>query len=111
MVEKLLRQFGRELTLVGQAGETGVRGLLQPVTGSHQRLAQAHRGVLGRENPVEYLYIGPAEPEPRASDTVRAGDREFEVRTAEPIYGAGAPVYCWALCVEKGGQDTWEMNV
>lgn len=110
MVEKLLRQFGRELAVQGTAEAQKVFGLLQPLTGSHQRLAKAQRGVLGLENPGQYLYIGPVEPEPRPGDQIRAGEKAYMVRTSELIYGAGGPVYCWAMCVEKGGGDDWAMN-
>lgn len=110
MVEKLLRQFGRELSVQGQTEEMQVFGLLQPLTGSHQRLAQAHRGVLGLENPAQYLYIGPVEPEPKPGERILAGKKAYIVRTSELIYGAGGPVYCWAMCVEKGGGDDWAMN-
>ena len=110
MVEKLLRCYGTELVVHTQDGDVTVRALLQPVTGKLERLAKLHREPLGRENAGQYLYIGPVEPEVAAMDRISAAGKQYHVRAVEYIYGFGGPVYCWAMCVEKGGADQWGMN-
>ncbi len=107
MVEKLLWQYGEQMVLHNLGGEQIVRALLQPVTGKTERLAKLYRQVLGRENPTQYLYIGPVSPAPEAQGSISAGGREYRVRLVEQIQGAGETVYCWAMCVEKGGADQW----
>lgn len=111
MVEKLLRCYGTELVVQTALGDETVWALLQPVTGKTERLAKLHRDVLGRENAGQYLYIGPVEPEPAVMGVIRAAGKQYRVRTVEQIYGFGEPVYCWAMCVEKGGADQWGTSV
>lgn len=110
MVEKLLRQYGVEMVLHNQDGDESVRALLQPVTGKNEHLAKLHRQVLGRENPMQYLYIGPVAPAPEVQGRIAVGEKEYRVRLVEQIHGAGESVYCWAMCVEKGGADQWGMK-
>lgn len=110
MVEKLLRQYGVDITLHLDAGDEAVRGLLQPVTGKVERLALSHPGILGNENARRYVYIGPLEPSPREQELLSAEGKQYRVRTVEQITGPGGPVYTWGMCVEKGGEDNWGMN-
>jgi len=106
MVEKLLEQYGMVVTVAGQR----VRALFQPVTGKLERLAEARPGPLGRESRERYVYIGPVEPELREEMELSAGEKRCTVRSVHQIFGDNGPVYCWALCVEKGREDTWSMN-
>lgn len=104
MVEKLLRQYGVEMTL---DGETPVFGFLQPVIGKTEQLAAAHPGPLGLENAKRYVYIGPLEPQPVENGQISLNGSVYLVRTVQEIQGANGPVYVWGMCVEKGGDDQW----
>ena len=53
------------------------------------------------------MYIGPLEPEAAAGDTVWVEDKAYLVRRSEIVRDGSGPLYCWALCLEKGGEDTW----
>lgn len=98
MVEKLLRQHGMEILL----GDRQVRGLFQPVAGKLDRLAKLEPGPLGLQERQRYVYIGPLEPEPREDMVLTAQGKGYLVRSAHRINGPGGPLYCWAMCVEKG---------
>ena len=98
MVEKLLRQHGMEILL----GDRQVRGLFQPVAGKLDRLAKLEPGPLGLKERQRYVYIGPLEPEPREDMVLTAQGKGYLVRSAHRINGPGGPLYCWAMCVEKG---------
>lgn len=106
MVEKLLKQYGTELTV--QGGQ--VRALFQPVTGKLERLAAPEVGPLGAATKNRYIYIGPVEPELREDMEVTAGEKHCVVRSVHLIAGDNGPVYCWALCVEKGRENGWNSN-
>lgn len=106
MVEKLLTQHGMDVRI----GELTVRALFQPVTGRLERLAERMPGVLGTERRSRYVYIGPVEPELREDMTLAVAGREYLIRTAQWIPGNDGPAYTWAMCVEKGREDTWGMS-
>lgn len=110
MVEKMMVCHGRDLVLTRGEEQFSLRGFLQPVTGKVERLALAQMGPLGQESRERFIYIGPAEPEACAGDRVLAGDREYHIRSAQVIWGNEGPVYCWAMCVEKGSEDSWGSN-
>lgn len=106
MVEKLLKQYGVEIAVQGQT----VRALFQPVTGKLERLAEPEVGPLGTESRNRYIYIGPVEPELREDMSLSVGEKQCLVRAVHRICGDNGPVYCWALCVEKGQEDRWSIN-
>ena len=106
MVEKLLRQHGMEI----RVNDRPVRALFQPVTGKLERLAERVPGLLGVESAKRYIYIGPVEPQIREDQELRVEDRGYLVRSAQQINGNDGPVYTWAMCVEKGREDSWGMS-
>lgn len=101
---------GRELILIRGEEQCSLRGFFQPVTGKVERLALAQMGPLGQESRERFIYIGPVEPEAMEGDLVAAGDGEYHVCSAQVIWGDNGPVYCWAMCVEKGCEDSWGLN-
>lgn len=101
---------GRDLILTRGEERFSLRGFLQPVTGKVERLAMTQMGPLGLESRERFVYIGPVEPEARQGDQIVAGDRGYHVRSAQVIRGDNGPVYCWAMCVEKGSEDSWGSN-
>lgn len=103
MVEKLLNQHGMEV----QLGERTVRALFQPVTGRLERLAIQEPGPLGLQSRQRYVYIGPLEPQLREDDVLTVAGKGYIVRSVQQVMGSGGPVYTWAMCVEKGREDTW----
>ena len=98
MVEKLLRQHGMEI----RVADRSVRALFQPVTGKLERLALLDPGPAGLQSRSRYVYIGPAEPEIREDMVISVAGGDYTVRSARKIFGSGGPLYCWAMCVEKG---------
>lgn len=106
MVEKLLAQYGTPVVVDGRPA----RGLFQPVTGKLERLAVPVAGPLGYEDRERYIYIGPLEPEVRVDMELTVAEKCYMVRSAHQIYGDNGPVYCWALCVEKGREQTWDTS-
>lgn len=99
MVEKLLKQYGMEIQAAGQS----VRALFQPVTGKLERLALQDPGPAGLEPRGRYVYIGPLEPELREDMVLTVAGKDYTVRAVRQITGNDGPVYCWAMCVERGG--------
>lgn len=110
MVEKMMNSHGRDMVVERGGAEVKVRGFFQPVTGKAERLALQEMGALGMESRERFIYIGPAEPEVEKGDLVTVAGKAYHARSAACIWGDGQPVYCWAMCVEKGGEDLWGSN-
>lgn len=107
MMDKILRWYGTEITLVCGSEMHTVTGFFQPSTAKSWQNMDKTVSPLGQTPRGQYTYIGPAVPEPREGDTLRAGGREYILRRLERVLDQNGPVYCWGLCVPKGEEDTW----
>lgn len=110
MVEKMMNCYGQDIVVVQGDERKSVRGFFQSATGKVERLAMPEMGALGRESRERFIYIGPVEPEIEQGNLVEVEGRSYHVRSATCIWGDGQPVYCWAMCVEMGGEDLWGLS-
>ena len=110
MLDKILKGYGREITLCRAGEEIAVYGFFQPDTGRTDRLSVVQAGHLGREDRMRYSYYGPAEYPVEDGDELVADGKSYLVRSGQVQYAGETPVYCWGLCVEKGGEDLWGLN-
>ena len=106
MIGKLLEQYGTRVELQEQS----VRALFQPMTGRLERLAVREPEPLGCASGKRFVYIGPVEPMPREDGELTVAGKAYLVRTVYLVPGNDGPAYCWAMCVEKGREDTWGTN-
>ncbi len=104
IIEKILSCYGMTALLPGFSRE--VRAFLQPV-GLGSRAADREITPLGLVPEGQYTYIGPAEPAVQVGDAVEFGGKVYLFRRVEQFQDQNGPVYCWGLCVEKGGANTW----
>ena len=107
MVAKILNTYGAAVQLNHEGTEYEIRAFFQPVRSKSWQYLEGNYSPLGEVPRGQYVYIGPVEPRATAGDTVTVGDKSYWLRRSELIHDANGPVYCWGLCVEKGGEDTW----
>lgn len=107
MVSKILQTYGAEVLLTRGEVQTALRAFFQPVRSKSWQYLEGNYAPLGEIPRGQYVYIGPAEPAAAAGDTLRVGGRDYWLRRTELIRDQNGPVYCWGLCVEKGGEDNW----
>ena len=106
-INSLLRQYGTEVGLIRDGVERKERCFFQPVN------TVSWQSILGDVSPLgligggQYTYVGSADVDVQPGDILTLGARSYLVRRAEPYYYGDQPVYIWARCVEKGGEDTW----
>ena len=55
----------------------------------------------------QYLYIGPADIPVAVDDEVTVADTDYIVRRSEVYQTHEGPIYRWALCCLKGGEEQW----
>ena len=87
--------------------EYEIRAFFQPVRSKSWAYLDGEYSPLGEIPRGQYVYIGPVEPAAEAGDSLTVGNKGYWLRRTELIYDANGPVYCWGMCVEKGGEDTW----
>ena len=107
MVEKILNTYGAAVTLLHSGTEYEIRAFFQPVRSKSWSYLSGEYSPLGEVPRGQYVYIGPVEPRAEVGDTVAVGEKRYWLRRSELIQDANGPVYCWGMCVEKGGEDTW----
>ena len=107
MIGKILNAYGTAVTLCRGEREYEIRAFFQPVRSKSWAYLDGEYSPLGEIPRGQYVYIGPVEPAAEAGDSLTVGHKGYWLRRTELIYDANGPVYCWGMCVEKGGEDTW----
>lgn len=107
MVGKILESYGSALTLEHGETEYEIRAFFQPVRSKSWQYLEGNYSPLGEIPRGQYVYIGPVEPQAEAGDTLTVEEKKYWLRRSELISDRNGPVYCWGLCVEKGGEDNW----
>ena len=107
MVGKILETYGIAVTLQRGDRAFAIRAFFQPVRSKSWQYLEGNYSPLGEIPRGQYVYIGPADPKAEAGDTLIVEKQAYWLRRTELVRDAGGPVYCWGICVEKGGEDTW----
>lgn len=107
MINKILNQYGSSLTLTKEGTDHRIRAFFQPVRSKSWQYLEGNYSPLGELPRGQYVYIGPLEPFAEPGDTLTVEGKQYWLRRSEQILGPEGPVYCWGLCVEKGGEDKW----
>jgi len=104
MMAKMLGHYGTEMILHRGDEAIVVRGFLQDTKSLSQSNLHRSYSALGEELRGMYRYIGPAEPMAQEGDTLQWAGRTFEIRRIEPVMQEDHILYCWGLCIERGGE-------
>ena len=105
MIGKILNTYG--VSIKRTAEDVTYRGFFQPVRSKSWQYLEGNYSPLGEIPRGQYVYIGPVEPLAEAGDTLVIDDKAYWLRRTELVRDSEGPVYCWGLCVEKGGEDHW----
>ena len=107
MIEKVMAQYGTDMTIVSGEEEKAVRGFFRAVNSKSWQSMESEATLLGEISRGQYAYVGPVAVSVLEGDTLRLGERTYLFRRVEPYYYGSQAVYTWGLCVEKGVNDTW----
>ena len=102
-----MEKYGMPVQLSRGTSICQVWAFFQSVRSKSWDLSESEYSPLGEIPRGRHIYIGPLEPEAAAGDTVWVADKAYLVRRSEIIRDGKGPVYCWGLCLEKGGVDDW----
>ena len=105
MIEKILHSYGTVVTLNHGTEAHSFRAFFQPVRSKSWQYLEGNYSPLGEIPRGQYVYIGPVAPAATAGDTLTVGGKSYWLRRTELIRDREGAVYCWGMCVEKGGED------
>ena len=111
MISKILRYYGVPAVLEHEGERVELRIFFQPSMSKSWDSMDPIVGPLGQLPGGQYHYIGPAEQEISQGDQVSVGENDYMLRRVETYLDHNGPIYRWALCVRKGGEDTWGVLV
>lgn len=107
MIDRILAQYGSEMTVTHGKDAQTVRAFLQPVTEKSWSELRKTVQQLGQIPAERYVYIGPAEAAVSDGDAVCLGERTFLVCRSEQLNVHGQALYVWALLRQKEAADAW----
>lgn len=106
-VGRVLGKYGTQVRLCRGEESWDVKAFFQPVRSKSWDYSDSDYSPLGEIPRGRYVYLGPLEPMAAAGDTVWVDGKAYLMRRSELVRDGSGPVYCWGLCLEKGGEDTW----
>ena len=106
-VKQILQDYGTDMILSGAGTEKTIRAFFRAVNSKSWQSMESEATLLGEITRGQYAYIGPADGGVREGDTLVLGQKQYLVRRVEHYYYGNQAIYQWALCVEKGVNDTW----
>lgn len=109
-MDGILRRYGTAATLRTGAGERSVHVFFHSVNSSSWQNMERVFAPLGEVPRGQYICVLPADAAAAPEDTLVVSGREYLLRKVERMDLFTGPMYCWALCVEKGGEDSWACN-
>lgn len=109
-IDKILKRYGLQLQLKQGQREESFRGFLQPSRSKSLQNLQMEFSPLGQIPDGMYVLLAPAYVNAERGDTVELKDKSYELRRVEKVMYGDKTLYIWALCREKGGEDTWAMR-
>lgn len=109
-IDKILKKYGTGMKIKRGQQEESFRGFLQPSRSKSIQNLQKDFSPLGQIPNGMYVLLAPTCVDAKCGDTVLSGERSYELRRVERIMHGDKALYIWALCKEKGGEDTWAMR-
>lgn len=106
-IGKILSEYGSAVTLQHDGISISFRAFFQPVRSKSWQYLEGNYSPLGEIPRGQYVYLGPVSPEAKAGDALTVDGKHYWLRRTELVRDKDGPLYCWGLCVEKGGEDTW----
>lgn len=107
MITRVLKQYGVPAVLEHGEEKVLLRIFFQPSMSKSWDSMNPIVTPLGQLPGGQYLYIGPADQPISQADQVSVGGQDYIMRRVETYLDSEGPVYRWALCVRKGGEDKW----
>lgn len=107
MMEKILRCYGQQVTLLHNDLQYTFRAFFQPARSKTWQNMHLELSPLGITPRGQFTYIGPVEPAADRGDILLVLNKRYRIQRCETIQDQNGPVYHWGLCMEEGDEDQW----
>ncbi len=108
LIDRLLKRYGCDLTLVVSYNETySFRGLLQHFDSHTWANMQKEYSLLGDIPRGRYVLLVPMEPELEVGSILMQGEKRLILRRIETVRLGDKALYRWGLCAERTKEATW----
>ena len=107
LMDSVLNRYGIAAKIQNAAGEQTVNVFFHSINSTSWQNMERAFFPLGEVPRGQYICVLPADAQLAPEDTLLVDDRAYLVRKVERMRLFTGPMYHWALCVEKGCEDTW----
>ena len=109
-MDGVLSRYGMPATLQTAEGEQKLKVFFYSINSNSWQNMQRQFAPLGEVPRGQYICVLPADAMAEPEDTLIVADRAYLLRRIEDMAMFTGAVYRWALCVEKGSEDTWGLT-
>lgn len=109
-MDGVLARYGTPATLQTAEGEQQIKVFFYSINSNSWQNMQRQFEPLGEVPRGQYICVLPADAVAEAEDTLIVAQRAYLLRRIEDMAMFTGAVYRWALCVEKGSEDTWGLT-
>ena len=102
-IESVMNRYGVTVEVRHLGVSQWVKAFFQPIMTKSAKMIST---PLGMAPQGDYQYMGPADQEVQANDTIVIDGAEYLVTRAEEIRDENGIMYRWAVCKRNGGMDT-----
>lgn len=107
-LDKIFEKYGTPISIQHGKSTVWVRGFFQPDRSKSWQSVVDVATPLGEIARRNFVYIGPAVRDVEDGDLLTVDGKGYSMRRVERYYFGDSAAYMWALCVEKGGDETWK---
>ncbi len=107
IMERLIRQHGTDVTIIGENKRLRGRIFLQLVASKNWQNMERMIPTGGELLRGQFLLIAPTALAVEGGDQIFFEDRVFIVRRIDSVIYRNRQLFRWGLCVEGGGPDPW----
>lgn len=97
----VMEQYGQELILRSQNGETHIRAFFQPVD---EKAPGVHPTALGVAPAGKFLYLGPPEQKLTGAEKLEWNGKSFRILRHRSYWVGDRMAYRWAVCEEMDAE-------
>ena len=110
LMDGVLDRYGTMATLHSATGRREVKVFFHSINSTSWQNMERVFCQLGEIPRGQYICVLPADAGAMPEDTLQVWNKSYLLRRVEQMLLGDENVYCWALCVEKGGDEAWGSN-
>ena len=110
LMDGVLARYGTMATLYSATGQREMKVFFHSINSTSLQNMERMFCSLGEIPRGQYICVLPADAMAEPEDTLIVADRAYLLRRIEDMAMFTGAVYRWALCVEKGSEDTWGLT-